>query len=217
MNCSTTETIADSGRLPLINELDCTWRAVHAKLQRRARLLCKGDVHRADDILSDTALKVFLYLQRTPERVQNLAGFLFLALNHAFLDQTRRRGREDRYLDRDCSAEDDHLPGSISTAPSPEQQLAFQQEIIRLEKIHAELSPEQHLLFQLKFEQDQPYPVIAAALGISEVLARKRVELLRKKLRKLLEPENAASPSHTRRAKNLRKASTADAFTNTRS
>lgn len=44
------------------------WREIHAKLQRRARHLCKGDVHRADELLSDTAFKVHLYLQHSPGR-----------------------------------------------------------------------------------------------------------------------------------------------------
>lgn len=64
----------------LTQQLDSTWREMEGKLRRRARLLCKGDVHRADELLSDTALKVHIYLQRSPDRVQNLAGFLFLAL-----------------------------------------------------------------------------------------------------------------------------------------
>lgn len=45
-----------------------------------------------------------------------------------------------------------------------------------------QLSDAQRMLFQLKFEEERPYSEIAAAFGISEALARKRVELLRKKL-----------------------------------
>ena len=184
MNLTLTQSIDSS--LPLADQLEGTWRAMHGKLQRRARLLCKGDKYRADDLLSDTALKVFLYVQRTPERVQNLGGFLFLALNHAFLDNTRRQGRESRYMDRDCMVEDEYLPESVSLAPSPEQLLEYQQAVLQLEALHEQLTPEQRVLFELKFELDQPYPQIAATLGINEALARKRVELLRKKLRKQL-------------------------------
>lgn len=196
MNLTLTQSIDNS--LPLADQLEGTWRAMHGKLQRRARLLCKGDKHRADDLLSDTALKVFLYVQRTPERVQNLGGFLFLALNHAFLDNTRRQGRESRYMDRDCMVEDEYLPESVSLAPSPEQLLEYQQAVLQLEALHEQLTPEQRVLFELKFELDQPYPQIAATLGINEALARKRVELLRKKLRKQL--NTPPKPVHKRPA-----------------
>ena len=43
---------------------------VDSKLRRRARLLCKGDPYKADDLLSDTALKVHLYMLRSPERMR---------------------------------------------------------------------------------------------------------------------------------------------------
>ncbi|WP_334046412.1 sigma-70 family RNA polymerase sigma factor [Burkholderia cepacia] len=145
-------------------QLDHTWREMQGKLRRRARLLCKGDIHRADELLSDTALKVHIYLQRSPERVRNLAGFLFLALNHAFLDGARRRVRESGMLEFDPGWDDDHTVELAGHAPSVEQQM----------------------LFTLKFEEDRPYLHIAATLGINEPLARKRVELLRRKLREEL-------------------------------
>ncbi|MEO9385909.1 RNA polymerase sigma factor [Chromobacterium phragmitis] len=162
------------------------WREIHAKLQRRARHLCRGDVHRADELLSDTALKVHLYLSHSPGRVQNLAGFLFLALNHAFLDQVRRQGRENRVFDRDSEWDDDHMASQPGLCPTPEHQLALQQQLSRMEQALGALTPQQRQLFQLKFEEEQPYPRIAAELGINEALARKRVELLRKSLRKQL-------------------------------
>ncbi|MCD4502992.1 sigma-70 family RNA polymerase sigma factor [Chromobacterium piscinae] len=167
--------------------LEPVWREVYSKLQRRARHLCKGDVHRADELLSDTALKVHLYLQHSPGKVQNLAGFLFLALNHAFLDFVRRQRREIRVLDPDADLDSDSIHARAGSAPTPEQWLTLQQQLARLEEIVHTLKPEQQRLFQLKFEQDLPYPQIAAQLGISETLARKRVELLRKVLRKQLE------------------------------
>jgi RNA polymerase sigma factor (sigma-70 family) len=167
----------------LTQQLDRTWREMQGKLRRRARLLCKGDIHRADELLSDTALKVHLYLQRSPERVQNLAGFLFLALNHAFLDHARRRTRESSVIEFDADWDEDHLIELAGHAPSVEYQLLLRQQLLRLEHALAALTPQQRTLFSLKFEEERPYLHIAATLGINEPLARKRVELLRKKLR----------------------------------
>lgn len=166
--------------------LDLAWREVQEKLRRRARQLCKGDIHRADELLSDTALKVHLYLQHSSDRIQNLAGFLFLALNHAFLDHARRQGRENRVLDRDKDCEADDLMVAYGTSPCPEQLLLLKQQLTGMQQALSHLSADQLMLFELKFELDLPYPDIAAHLGINEALARKRVELLRKKLRSLM-------------------------------
>ncbi|MCA8049686.1 RNA polymerase sigma factor [Burkholderia arboris] len=167
-------------------QLDRTWREMQGKLRRRARLLCKGDIHRADELLSDTALKVHIYLQRSPERVRNLSGFLFVALNHAFLDGARRRLRESGMLEFDPGWDDDHTVELAGHAPSVEQQLLLRQQLLRLEQALSTLPAQQQMLFTLKFEEDRPYLHIAATLGINEPLARKRVELLRKKLREEL-------------------------------
>ncbi|WP_323122728.1 RNA polymerase sigma factor [Burkholderia alba] len=167
----------------LTQQLDRTWREMQGKLRRRARLLCKGDTHRADELLSDTALKVHVYLQRSPGRVQNLAGFLFLVLNHAFLDYARRRSRENCVLEFDADWDEDHVIELAGHTPSVEHQHLLKQQLLRLEHTLSTLTPQQQALFVLKFEEDRPYLHIAATLGINEPLARKRVELLRKKLR----------------------------------
>jgi RNA polymerase sigma-70 factor (ECF subfamily) len=64
--------------------------------------------------------------------------------------------------------------------------LALKQQLARMQHALSTLTPQQQTLFALKFEQDQTYPHIAIELGINEPLARKRVELLRKKLRSQL-------------------------------
>ncbi|TKC86019.1 sigma-70 family RNA polymerase sigma factor [Trinickia terrae] len=183
----TTTTHPGDRAAALTNQFDHTWREMHGKLRRRARLLCKGDPHRADDLLSDTALKVHVYMLHSPERVKNLAGFLFLALNHAFLDHARRRGREDRVIEHGAEWDDDYVIEIADHAPPAEQQVSLKQQFARVEQALATLTPQQQTLFALKFEEDRPYPQIAAVLGINETLARKRVELLRKKLRQKLD------------------------------
>ena len=50
------------------------WRSVHADLGRRARRLTRGDYDRAEELLSRTALKAFLY--RRIQRVSATTGCL---------------------------------------------------------------------------------------------------------------------------------------------
>ncbi|VEB40614.1 RNA polymerase sigma factor [Chromobacterium violaceum] len=121
--------------------------------------------------------------------MQNLAGFMFLALNHAFLDLKRRQGREIKVIDPDSDPSGDQAQACAGLGPTPEQQLSSRQQLAELECAFAALKPDQQRLFQLKFEQDLSYAQIAARLGINEALARKRVELLRKALRRQLDPD----------------------------
>ncbi|MGQ5522741.1 RNA polymerase sigma factor [Chitinimonas sp. PSY-7] len=168
------------------NSLGQVWREIYAKLQRRARQLCKGDTHRADELLSDTALKVHLHMSHSGDHIRNLAGFMFLALNHAFLDHIRRQGRENKVFDHNCECDEDYIAEQAGNGPSPEQELVLKQQLSCMSQAVASLNPDQQTLFALKFEQDLPYPQIATKLGINEALARKRVELLRKQLRRQL-------------------------------
>lgn len=89
-------------------------------------------------------------------------------------------------LEFDAGWDDDHVVELAGHTPSVEQQLLLRQQLLRLEHALSLLPPQQQTLFVLKFEEDRPYLHIAATLGINEALARKRVELLRKKLREEL-------------------------------
>ncbi len=165
---------------------DRAWRNVHAALLRRARRLSMGDVYLADELLANTALKVFLYLRNGPERVRDPEGFMFLVLDHVFLDCVRKRGREDRVLDRETMIDSDWVIDLAGPGLDPAQAVALQQELDQLDAALARLNPMQRQLFEMRFEQELPYPDIASALQVSEALARKRVELLRKRLHGLM-------------------------------
>ncbi|PXX74486.1 RNA polymerase sigma factor [Rivihabitans pingtungensis] len=162
------------------------WRSVRADLGRRARRLTHGDHDRAEELLSRTALKAFLYICQFSERVRDAEGFLFLVLNHTFLDSARRNTREEKVIDPYVDLDTDSIHAMASSAPSPLQALLMQEELEQVRQALMQLSDAQRMLFQLKFEEERPYSEIAAAFGISEALARKRVELLRKKLHALL-------------------------------
>ena len=145
---------------------------MRADLGRRARQLTHGDHDRAEELLSRTALKAFLYICQFSERVFDAEGFLFLVLNHTFLDSARRHTREEKVID----------PMSIwIPIPSmpwrpvplhPLQALLMQEELEQVRQALMQLSDAQRMLFQLKFEEERPYSEIAAAFGISEALAQ---------------------------------------------
>ena len=162
------------------------WRSVRADLGRRARRLTHGDHDRAEELLSRTALKAFLYICQSSERVRDAEGFLFLVLNHTFLDSARHHTREEKVIDHYVDLDTDSIHAMACSAPSPLQTLLMQEELEQVRQALALLSAPQQRLFQLKFEEERPYSDIAAEFGISEALARKRVELLRKKLHTLL-------------------------------
>ncbi|GHU11689.1 hypothetical protein FACS1894185_5320 [Betaproteobacteria bacterium] len=60
--------------------------------------------------------------------------------------------------------------------------------LAQLARLLLRLPQTQQQLFTLAFIEDASYEEIAASLGISNALARKRVQLLREKLRHLLQP-----------------------------
>jgi RNA polymerase sigma-70 factor (ECF subfamily) len=163
------------------------WRSVHADLGRRARRLTRGDYDRAEELLSRTALKAFLYICQASERVRDAEGFLFLVLNHTFLDSARRNTREEKVIDPYVDLDTDSIHAVACPSPSPLQALLMQEQLEQVRQALEALSPEQQHLFALKFEYEWPYSQIAGELGISEALARKRVELLRKKLQAQLQ------------------------------
>ncbi len=97
-----------------------------------------------------------------------------------------RHTREEKVIDPYVDLDTDSIHAMASSAPSPLQALLMQEELEQVRQALMQLSDAQRMLFQLKFEEERPYSEIAAAFGISEALARKRVELLRKKLHALL-------------------------------
>ncbi len=164
-------------------QFETAWREVQHDLTKRARRLCRGDIHHADELLSATALKVYLYLERTPERIRDLQGFMFLVLNHVFLDSTRRQGRENRVIDHHVDMDSEWIQETSSTQATPDAILQLRQELDAMVTAVETLTRDQQHLFTLRFSDELSYSSIAQLLGISEALVRKRVELLRRKLK----------------------------------
>lgn len=158
-----------------------SWRAAQPNLRRRARRLAQGYPDRAEEWLASTALKALLFMRRSPERIRDPQGFLFLVLEHVYLDSVRRRHREERLFDFNVNLHDepqDRFPDPQSVVEGLEQQ----ERLGRVEQALAGLSPAQRRLFELRFIEERPYADIALELGVTPILARKRVQLLRRSL-----------------------------------
>ncbi|GGA02121.1 RNA polymerase sigma factor [Dyella caseinilytica] len=159
------------------------WRVIKFDLQRRALRLVRGDRAAAEELVADTALKALIYMRRVPQRIRNPEGFLFVVLNHVFLDSVRHLDREERVFRYSADFDDDHWSEAVAPTLQPPDVVELNESLSSIADAIEHLPRESRQLFALKFEQDLPYAVIAERLHISEALARKRVELLRRRLR----------------------------------
>lgn len=162
------------------------WNAMHPELRYRARHLANGNPDLADELLADTSVKALIFMRRSPQAITDVRGFLYIVLRHVFLDATRRSRVQGATLDQ---GNDPHpkIESTRDLGPSTFRYVELQQSLERLNAAVAELPDEQQRLFEFRFVEDLPYEVIAQRLGINAPLARKRIELLRKKLRLTLE------------------------------
>ena len=172
------------------------WRTIHFDLERRALQLMKGDRPAAEELVADTALKTLLYMRRMPARIRNPEGFMFIVLNHVFLDSVRHADREHRVMRPAPDLDEDHSPEIAARSPTPSRVLELNETLSSIAATVDELSAEKRQLFALKFEQELPYAAIAGELHINEGLARKRVELLRRTLRQAAEEGVRRQRSH---------------------
>jgi len=162
---------------------EASWRAVHPELARRARHRAKGNIEHAQEWMSATAIKALLFFRRSPERIRDPQGFLFLVLDHVSLDGLRRSQREGRLFDRSIDLEFDHQAILAAHCPTALERAEWYEQLTQIARSVAQLPPKQQHLFEMTFVEERPYPEIAAELGITLPLVRKRVQLLRAALR----------------------------------
>ncbi|MDR6679606.1 RNA polymerase sigma factor [Pseudomonas oryzihabitans] len=160
-----------------------SWRAVYPELRRKSLRQTRGNLDRAQECLAATALKALLFFRRSPQRIRDPQRFLFLVLDHVFFDSLRHKRREEQILDLSVELELVNPDDAAISSSSPFEQLELCERLEHLHRHLAYLPFLQQRLFQLKFVDDMPYPQIARELGITEPLARKRVQLLRAALK----------------------------------
>ncbi|QHC86941.1 RNA polymerase subunit sigma-70 [Pseudomonas chlororaphis] len=162
---------------------EASWRAVYPELMRRANRRARGNLALAQEWLSNTAVKALLFFRRSPERIREPQGFLFLVLDHVFLDSLRRSKREGQVFDHSVDLEHDHQALLAAPCLSVLEYVEQFERLTQLGSRVAQLPVLQRRLFEMRFVEELPYPQIAAELGIAQPLARKRVQLLREALR----------------------------------
>lgn len=162
---------------------EASWRAVQSELKRRALRRAKGDQDQGQEWLAATAIKALLFFRRSPERIRDPQGFLFLVLDHVFFDSLRRRKREGRLIDETIDLEHDHLAVLAAPCASVLERVECYERLERVEAHVALLPMPQRRLFEMRFIEDLSYPQIAAELQVKLPLVRKRVQLLRIALR----------------------------------
>lgn len=158
------------------------WDAIQPELRYRARHLANGNHDFAEELLADTSVKALIFMRRSPHMITDARGFLYVVLRHVFLDATRRSRVQDATLDQGHDPRQ-KIESASDSGPSAFRYVELQQSLERLNAAISTLPDEQQRLFEFRFVEDLPYHVIAERLGINAPLARKRIELLRKKLR----------------------------------
>ncbi|MGY2400315.1 RNA polymerase sigma factor [Pseudomonas sp. SDO5271_S396] len=162
---------------------EASWRAVQGELKRRALRRAKGNQDQGQEWLSATAIKALLFFRRSPERIRDPQGFLFLVLDHVFFDSLRRSKREGRVFDDSVVLEHDHLAELAAPCASVLERVERYERLEQIEAHLAQLPVSQQRLFEMRFVDELPYPQIAAELQVKLPLVRKRVQLLRIALR----------------------------------
>lgn len=165
-------------------------------IKRRALALTRGNNEEADELMSATAIRLAEYFHRHSVDLQNPIAFLFTVLRNEFISQCRRRRQEMTHRDLNVDVHDERLDSLHQRTPSPEDQYLGREIHHHLMDAIIALSPLNRRLFELRFWEDRPYGEIAEALSISEVLVRKRVQLLRKKLKDHL-AQSTTSPRYS--------------------
>ncbi|MCD9030550.1 RNA polymerase sigma factor [Luteimonas sp. Y-2-2-4F] len=157
------------------------WEQDRIVLRCRAIRLTRGNVDEAEDILSSTVLKTLDYLRQHRAQIRRPRAFLLFALNNEFVSRCRRRAQENAQLDRSADVEEQ---AGATAAPGHEQALQVQETLAAVMAEVARLPSDQRRLFRMRFREERSYADIAQAFGISQPLARKRVQLLRERLRR---------------------------------
>lgn len=152
-----------------MEEIEALYRK-HAPAVLRFALGLTGNVSRAEDLVSETFLKI---LVRAPEiRTQTALAYLFAVARNAYLSDIRRHGGRYEELTEE-------MP---SAEQGPAQRHASATELAAVNRAVAALPEGERAALLMKAEGDLDYDDIAAALGISVVAAKVRVHRARQRL-----------------------------------
>ncbi len=159
------------------------WMRHRSYLYKRCLRWLGGNHHDAEDVLSQGAVKAAMYLRANPQRVSQFRPWILRVLHNLCVDDIRARAR---VVPESTGRAPGPPPSAASWAQGPDQAV-LRGEIGRSIEAAAELLPEHlHGVFMLRLVDEQPYEEIAAALAITPVNARKRLQQARGLMRDAL-------------------------------
>ena len=183
-----------------VAEIDRIWRAQYPALIRRARRYSRGQDDVAEALVAQTALRILGHVRRGQLPVANMESLFFVSLRNTALDYWRGQNRRIRTFEPLPD-----LPPDSARDPldAPAQMLA-RQEMDRAMGAARKLAGHLRQLFDLHIVEGRSYREIAETLDISEALARKRMQLARRALRRALDdldpPKKVMPPVHNPKA-----------------
>jgi RNA polymerase sigma-70 factor (ECF subfamily) len=145
----------------------------HAAEVRRFALHLSGDPSTAEDITSETFVR--LYGAREREEIRSMRAYLLAIARNLYLQGRRGQRRTDEIHET--------LP---DPAPSVERTRAARRELARTLDALQQLPELDRAALLLRAQEELPYDEIAAALGITPVAARVRIHRARARLAAIL-------------------------------
>lgn len=139
-------------------------------LRRMAYLLC-GDGDQADDLVQETATKVYARWEQI-SRVDNIDGYVHTVLVRAFLDERRRGWWRVNLL------------ASAPDRPAPAHSPVEERTVVRAAL--ARIPPRQQAVLVLRFLCDLPVAAVADILGCSAGTVKSQTAHGLSKLRRIL-------------------------------
>lgn len=164
-----------------------SWIDDQGVLRRSALRMTRGDREEAEDLLSATLVKAVAHVQRHDDPIREPRAFLLFAMKNEHISHLRRL-RSERQV-RDFGADIYQDTSKVSASETANQEtLLWQQDLLELVDTVISHQPEtMRRVFELRFVEEHSYRTIAEELGISEPLARKRVQHVRQVLRQALD------------------------------
>jgi len=187
--------IREKSRESDVTVIDQFWRQNRDIFLNRAVAHANGRRDLAESFLSDTILKLLVYMRGDNQPIENLRAFAFVCLRNSAVDHWRRSRREINTYDFDADIGAVAQP-QVDTVDMVISRQELSNALFRLQLI----SPAGRQIIEMRIFEGKSYEEISEALGISQALARKRLQLARKKLAKLCQDGSLMSPRSQQRA-----------------
>lgn len=176
------------------------WHDDEAAFLAYACRISDGNADLGRDLLAQAAVKLLTYIANHDRPIRHPKALVFRTVKRLGIDRLRRVARDRQIYDHGVDPDDLsdwNLSGAQSA--SPQRQVEMRQQLDIVYKALGEMSVDTRMIFALRFLEGRSYRDIASALDISNALARKRVQSLRRQLAQALDDENSAFDVHVHR------------------